>query len=830
MNSQPIGRTPIGHLSTAGPSQPKPAPDPVFSGLARLACGACGASFASIAVIGYRDAWFTATAEVPDHTLPRQDPFTRHAAQADGLFEVSDTAADERFRESEAVTGALGIRSYAGCVLRTSTGEALGTLAVYGTAPRSLSAEQRRSMLLLAEQAVAGIELRSRLSEFVLLAAAPALPVPPSDAAAARALLDSAPVAIYHTDAAGNMSYSNPEYRRIFGLKPDQSMDTWAQRVHPDDRERMEQAWTEFCRQRIPSRFDLPHAHRRRCDTSFLGASRRRERCARLGGNHHRLYRLGRSTRRFTPRRNPVSQHLRPSAARHRVCRSQRQILAVQSCLLRHAGFRPGGLRRQDACRFTCAEDATRVTRELERLWSGEIQFVDLEKRYLCKDGKIIWVRTTTALVRESEATPEYSVEFLRDITARKEAAEELERVHKQLMTASRQAGMAEVATNVCTTSATFSTASTSRPAWSSSGSSNPRPPALPASQRCCTEKGAGVARLHRATTSAANACRNIWRRSASSSTSDQKMALEELASLRDNLEHIKDTVAMQQSYAKLCGVTETIEVAELVEDSLRMNAGAFVRHGVTLQRDFAEVPPITVDKHKVLQILVNLVRNAKYACDESGRPDKLHHAAHRGGAGWRADQRHRQWRRHRRGKHGAPVHPRLHHAQRPATASACTAVRSPRRNSAARCVSTATAPAAAPRSRSSCPVSPTETDRVYAPAPLANRRILIIDDNAAIHQDFRKVLGAQAEHSAQAALDVLEANLFGDAASRDAPELRDRLRASRPGRRGDGARRRCAEGRPYCHGLRRHAHAARLGRPARPSSGCGPRIPTSRS
>ena len=49
---------------------------------------------------------------------------------------------------------------------------------------------------------------------------------------------------------------------------------------------------------------------------------------------------------------------------------------------------------------------------------------------------------------------------------------------------------------------------------------------------------------------------------------------------------------------------------------------------------------------------------------------------------------------------------------------------------------------------------------------PLANRRILIIDDNAAIHADFRKVLGAQAEHSAQAALDVLEASLFGDAAS----------------------------------------------------------------
>jgi diguanylate cyclase (GGDEF)-like protein len=53
----------------------------------------------------------------------------------------------------------------------------------------------------------------------------------------------------------------------------------------------------------------------------------------------------------------------------------------------------------------------------------------------------------------------------------------------------------------------------------------------------------------------------------------------------------------------------------------------------------------------------------------------------------------------------------------------------------------------------------------VSSSTPLGWRRILIIDDNAAIHLDFRKVLGAQAEHSAQAALDVLEANLFGETA-----------------------------------------------------------------
>jgi signal transduction histidine kinase len=79
----------------------------------------------------------------------------------------------------------------------------------------------------------------------------------------------------------------------------------------------------------------------------------------------------------------------------------------------------------------------------------------------------------------------------------------------------------------------------------------------------------------------------------------------------------------MQQSYAKVSGVAEKIAVADLVEDAIRMNAGALTRHDISLVRDYRARPTVTVDKHKVLQILVNLIRNAKYACDEAGRIDK---------------------------------------------------------------------------------------------------------------------------------------------------------------------------------------------------------------
>jgi C4-dicarboxylate-specific signal transduction histidine kinase len=80
----------------------------------------------------------------------------------------------------------------------------------------------------------------------------------------------------------------------------------------------------------------------------------------------------------------------------------------------------------------------------------------------------------------------------------------------------------------------------------------------------------------------------------------------------------------MQQNYARVAGLTETIKVTDLVEDALQMNLDALARHDVKIIREFdPQIPEITVEKHKVLQVLVNLVRNAKYACDESGKKEK---------------------------------------------------------------------------------------------------------------------------------------------------------------------------------------------------------------
>jgi C4-dicarboxylate-specific signal transduction histidine kinase len=53
------------------------------------------------------------------------------------------------------------------------------------------------------------------------------------------------------------------------------------------------------------------------------------------------------------------------------------------------------------------------------------------------------------------------------------------------------------------------------------------------------------------------------------------------------------------------------------------MNETALARHGVQVVREFAEVPLVSIDKHKALQILVNLIRNAKQALKEAAVKEK---------------------------------------------------------------------------------------------------------------------------------------------------------------------------------------------------------------
>ena len=96
--------------------------------------------------------------------------------------------------------------------------------------------------------------------------------------------------------------------------------------------------------------------------------------------------------------------------------------------------------------------------------------------------------------------------------------------------------------------------------------------------------------------------------------TEEQRCVIEELGSLTRSIDHIKDIVAKQQSFAGASSVVEAVQIQDLLEEALRMNAGSLARHQVTVVRQYADVPTLQLDKHLVLQVLVNLIGNAKQA------------------------------------------------------------------------------------------------------------------------------------------------------------------------------------------------------------------------
>jgi len=103
----------------------------------------------------------------------------------------------------------------------------------------------------------------------------------------------------------------------------------------------------------------------------------------------------------------------------------------------------------------------------------------------------------------------------------------------------------------------------------------------------------------------------------------ENKVLLDEADSLDKNVQHIRQIVSTQQSFSRVFGVIESQEAERLVEEAVQFNLAAFERHGIKLVRQYAVVPPVQVDRHRVLQILINLLRNAKHALRDAKVTDK---------------------------------------------------------------------------------------------------------------------------------------------------------------------------------------------------------------
>jgi ligand-binding sensor domain-containing protein/signal transduction histidine kinase len=227
---------------------------------------------------------------------------------------------------------------------------------------------------------------------------------------------------------------------------------------------------------------------------------------------------------------------------------------------------------------------------------------------------------TANASLQRDEAQLTQKTQALeKEIAERKHMELENERVHRELLAKSRQAGMAEIATNVLHNIGNVLNSVNVSASLVVDNVKQARAASL--------AKVAAMLREHEqdlgtfiTTDAKGRQLPGYLGQLADKMLADQKTTARELDLLLKNIEHIKDVVTMQQSYARVSGVAEMVSIGELVEDGLRMSADALARHNVQVVREFEDVPPINLDKHRILQILVNLIRNAKHACQDSGR------------------------------------------------------------------------------------------------------------------------------------------------------------------------------------------------------------------
>ena len=512
----------------------------------------------------------------------------------------------------------------------------------------------------------------------------------------------------------------------------------------------------------------------------------------------------------------------------------------VSASLARSFGCTPGDIiGRTDADFFDAQRAGAYRTVELDMMSTG-IPVLDKIVEHRWPDGHVTYSLNVAMPVHDAAGDIIGVWGTNKDITQQKlteraleERTRELEKVQSALVNAAREAGMAEIATNVLHNVGNVLNSVVVSTGLIGARLRESKTKGFVGAMRLMDEHGADLGNFL-SKDERGKLLPNYLQKLVATLTAERTYLLEELESLNKGLDHIRDIVTTQQSYARApTSVVEPLLMSDLLEDALRMNFGSLARREVSVVKHWPNVPEALLDKHLILQIIVNLVGNAIQAMEAvTDRPRRLtlraekitapstQAATHTTASDAIHPRRGRgQRRRHPLRKPRPPLHSRLHHAQewprlRPAQLR-------PRREGDG-----SHHPRPQRRTRQGCPLHPRPT--LQGPMnTLDNRRILLVDDMAEIHADFRKILARETGTAAASAgatlvptdadLEADEAILFGaqKPAKHNPPSPKgfDMDSAFQGEEALEKVRTALTRESPLRARLHRHAHAARVGR-----------------
>ena len=288
----------------------------------------------------------------------------------------------------------------------------------------------------------------------------------------------------------------------------------------------------------------------------------------------------------------------------------QERILAANPAACRMFGWMEDKLRQMTRSTLAAPEDRegmARAQRGIER---------PMEMTFVRSDGSTFAGEISTGVFTDRDGRSKCS-SIIRDITERKRAEARLEGLHKELVAASRQAGMAEIASNVLhNVGNVLNTVNVSATVVQK---------AVQGSKTATLAKVVSLVREHQSELAAfltndAKGKQLIPFLAATLEQLEKERAniSEELEVLRKSVDHIRHIVSQQQSYARRGDVREEVRLSDVVEDALRIYPCDRGADSVQMVRDFDDIPATLTNRHQLLQILVNLLQNARQACEEA--------------------------------------------------------------------------------------------------------------------------------------------------------------------------------------------------------------------
>jgi two-component system, NtrC family, sensor kinase len=99
---------------------------------------------------------------------------------------------------------------------------------------------------------------------------------------------------------------------------------------------------------------------------------------------------------------------------------------------------------------------------------------------------------------------------------------------------------------------------------------------------------------------------------------------LVEVARLSDTVRHIREVIAAQQTHTGQEAFVQDVELSALIDEALLLNRELISQHGIEVDLRLEPMPELQLNKSKITQVLVNLVRNAIQAMTDAASERRL--------------------------------------------------------------------------------------------------------------------------------------------------------------------------------------------------------------